>query len=250
MPREAFGVPHPDLHAPRPDRDDRLHARVVQCTVRRVAGGPFAEQPIGRRAPHRQARLAVAAADRVDHAVTAHRIADESGAGGVDASAQEAAGVGCGETRHFVEDEHLVERPVVQRARERLLVVVRAVGVIDGHDDEAFAGEILAEVAHQVTIAGIAVRQDHQRERPARGREGRITHGLPLQRHRDRRVSGDGVVGAARRLAWRERRRIPDLEHEPAGRTAPWASPSFVRRTSGRSRSMAVSVRTPTAEGP
>ena len=115
---------------------------------------------------------------------------------------------------HLVQHEQLIEGPVVEGARKRLLIVVRAVLVIDGSDDEAFAGEVLAEMAHQVTIAGIPVRDDYQRERTGRCRRRGVADRLAVQRHRDRGVARDRTVVAARFLARRERGGIPHLERQ------------------------------------
>ena len=47
----------------------------------------------------------------------------------------------------LVQHEQLIERAVVERAAERLLIVVGAVLVIDRDRDEALAREVLADVA-------------------------------------------------------------------------------------------------------
>ena len=81
----------------------------------------------------------------------------------IDEAGEEAARSRLAEAIDLVQHEQLIERPVVERAAERLLVVVGAVLVIDRDGDEALAREVLAEVAHQEAIAWIAVRDDDER---------------------------------------------------------------------------------------
>ncbi len=82
--------------------------------------------------------------------------------------------------------EELVERPVVEGAGEILLIVVRAVLVIDRRDDEAFARQVLADVAHQVAVARVTVRDDHEWERAVGRRGRRVANRLAVQRRHDR----------------------------------------------------------------
>ena len=165
-PGQALGVPEAGLHAPRPDGDRRLDARVDRSA--RYAGLAAPRSAAGRfggAAGKRRRGLAIAAADGVDHAVAAHRVAEDGGARGVDEAGQHAARPGGAEAGHLVQHEQLIEGPVVERAGERLLVVVGAVGVIDRDHDVALAGQVLAEVAHEEPVARIAVRDDDERQR-------------------------------------------------------------------------------------
>ena len=81
----------------------------------------------------RRARGAVAAADHVDDAVAAHRVADDAGARRIDEAGEKAARARLAEAIDLVQHEQLIERAVVERAAERLLIVVGAVLVIDRH---------------------------------------------------------------------------------------------------------------------
>ena len=135
---------------------------------------------------------------------------------GIDEAGEEAARTGRAEARDLVQHEQLIERAVVERAGERLLVVVGAVGVIDRHRDEALARQVLAEVAHQIAVAGIAVRDDHERERPAGGQRRGVAHGPAVERGGHAGVARDRAVLAAGLLARSQRRGIPDLERQRA----------------------------------
>ncbi len=163
MPFEALGIPETALHAPRTDRDRRLDSRVSRLLISRARGATLGKQQVRRRILARGARRAVAAADHVDHAVAAHRIADDAGAAGVHHRRQEAAGTQSIQALDGIQDEQLIERPVVERAAKRLLIIVGAVLVIDRHRHEALAREVLADVTHQEAVAGIPVRNDHER---------------------------------------------------------------------------------------
>ena len=215
-PLQPVGVPEPALHPPRRDRDRRLDARIHGLAVVGIRRAALRQQPVRRRAGDSLARLAVAAADDVDDAVAAHRVADDAGAGGVEASGEKAAGARLAEARHLVQHEQLIECAVVERAGERLLIVVGAFPVIDRHGDEALAREVLGEMAHQVAIAGIAVRDDHERKRRL-GRQRRgVADRLAVQRRGDRGIARNRAVIAARLLPGGQRRRIPDLERQRA----------------------------------
>ena len=70
------------------------------------------------------------------------------------------------------------------------------------------------EMAHQVAIARIAVRDDDERKGAGcRERRG-IAHRLAVQRRRDRRIARDGAIVAAGFLTGGQRGRIPDLERQ------------------------------------
>ena len=162
---------------------------------------------IGRRAVVRFARLAVSAANSVDQTVPAHRVPDEPCAIRVHETAEKTSGSCAAEPRHLVEHEELIERPVVERAREGFLIVVRAVLVIDRRHDESLARQVFREMAQQKTVARIAVRNDHERE----GRRGRlgcgVAHRFAVQGGGDSRITRDDAVVALGLLSGGELRR-------------------------------------------
>ena len=133
----------------------------------------------------------------------------------VEAAGKKTPGPRLAEALHLVQHEQLIEGAVVERARKRFLIVVGAVLVIDGHGDESFAREILREVAHEESIAGIAVRNDDERK-ASHGHRSRVAHRLPVERRADRRVARDCAIIAAGLLSCEEGRGIPDLERQRA----------------------------------
>ena len=157
-----------------------------------------------------------AAAHHVDHAVSPHGVADQAGARCVDEAGQKTARSAGAQPPDLVQHEQLIERPVVERARKVLVIVVGAVGVIDRDGDIPLAGQVLAEMTEQIAVARIAVRDDHQRE-GSRGGEGRrVAHGLAVQRDGHGRIARDGAVLTAGPLRLAQAGRIPDLEREHA----------------------------------
>ena len=113
-----------------------------------------------------------------------------------------------------LQHEQLIERSVVERAGERLLIVVGAVGVIDRDGDVALAGQILGQVAEQEAVAGIPVGDDHQwKRRGAADRRG-VANGPTVKRGLDRRIARDDAIRAAARRAGCQRRRVPDFQRQ------------------------------------
>ena len=159
---QSLRIPIAALHAPRPDCDRRLDAWIARLLILGIRGTALRQHLVRRRLPGRRARGGVAAADHVDNAVAAHRVADDAGARRVDETGEEAARSRLAEAIDLVQHEQLIERAVVERAAERLLIVVGAVLVIDRDGDEALARQVLAHVRHQKAIAGIAVRNDDE----------------------------------------------------------------------------------------
>ena len=160
--RQPLGVPEARRHAPRGDRHGGPDPRVEARLERLGACLPLGQETVRRREAKLRAGLGEAAADDVDQSIPTHRVPDDPGARRVDQAAQEALARRRAPI-HLVHDEQLVEGPVVQRARERRLIGVGAVGVVDGDDDVALARQVLAEVGDQEAVAGVPVRQDHER---------------------------------------------------------------------------------------
>jgi hypothetical protein len=114
-----------------------------------------------------------------------------------------------------VDREQLVERTVEQRAAERRLIGVGTVGVVDARHHVALARQVLAEVREQEAVAGIAVREDHQREGSSGGRRRGVTPGAAVQRGGGAGVAREHpVVGLRSRGARRTLRGVPQLDRQ------------------------------------
>ena len=61
---------------------------------------------------------------------------------------------------HLIQNEQLIERPVIQRAGKGLLIVIGAVPMIDRGNDVTLAGKVFPEVTQQVPITGVTVGDD------------------------------------------------------------------------------------------
>ena len=147
------GVPESGRHAPRRDRDRGLDPPIHALEVVGVRLATLGEHPVRRRSLERLTRPAVPGADDIHDAVAPHRISDDAGALGVHQSGEKAAWR-VAQARDFGDGEELVERAVVERAREALLVVIGAVLVIDRDDDEAFAGEVFTGWLRRYRLPG------------------------------------------------------------------------------------------------
>ena len=88
----------------------------------------------------------------------------------------------------------LIQRPVVQCAGKGLLITIGAVGMVDSNRDKTLAGEVLAQMAHEITIAGIPVRNDDQRKRAGRSMGCGITYRPTEERGCDVGIPSDSCV--------------------------------------------------------
>src|SRR4029079_15125958 len=91
---QAGEGPEAKLHSPWSDRDSGLDSRIDRVPIGGVCRAAFREKMIRRRAPERLAGCAEPAANRVDRAVAAHRVADNSGPARVDQAAMELGRLG------------------------------------------------------------------------------------------------------------------------------------------------------------
>ncbi len=220
---ESGGIPVAHLHAPRANRDGRLDARIARLLVGGRAGGALEQQRVGRGVREGRGFGTITAAHDVHHAVAAHRVAEDGRARDIHASGEHAARSGGREPRHFVHDEELIEGAVVERAGEGLLRVVGAVGVVDRHGHVALGREVLAEMAHEEPVPGIAVRDHHERKRRRAAERRRVAHRAAAQRGRGDAVAQHRAVFTAAAVgAGAGRGRVPRPPASAAGRSAPW----------------------------
>lgn len=189
-PGQPLGVPEPCVVAPRPDGNDRLDAVVDQ---RLVALGPRQmrrQQPV-RRAPAVFRRRLRDPGTAKDHRpIAAHGIADHANRITINDRAQRPV-----QRRHAVDDELLVNGPVQQGRPERALVGIGAVGVVDRHGDIALGRQVLAQMAHQEPVAGIAV-ADHDQGKQRILHRCRIARRAPRQRRLPFAVAQGGDIFA------------------------------------------------------
>ena len=84
--------------------------------------------------------------------------------------------------------------------------------MVDGRHHVAFAGQVFTQVAHEVAVARVAVRNDDQREGAAGAVGLRVAHGFAQQGDFGFAVTCDGAVLAGRGLASGEFGGVPDLQ--------------------------------------
>ena len=213
-PGQAGRVPESGIPAPRRDGHRSLDAFVHRSGMGRIAGLAHGECTVGRAPGQRDAGGREAAADGIDNAVAAHRVTDQPGGVGVDHALERTGRVVGIQPGHFIEHKQLVQRAVQQRAAKCRLVAVGAVGVVDRHHHIALARQVLAQMAEQVTVARITVRNDQQRVGAAGGIRWRVAHGPAVQRDFTLAVACNGPVLAGAGLARHDFGRVPDFDRQ------------------------------------
>ena len=213
--RQALCVPDALSHSPWSDGDGGLDARIGGFRKIGIGGAAIVEEVIGRCDRALLDRGTPSSSHDVHDTVAAHRVSDDGGTRRVDETAQDTPRVDAAQPVHLVQHEELIEGPVVERARERFLIGIRAVLVVDRRHDVTLAREVLSEMAQQKAAARIAVRDDDQRIAAAARKRLRVAHGASMECHHDGRVPRrhTGVFATAR-LARLQRGGVPDLDHE------------------------------------
>ncbi len=116
----------------------------------------------------------------------------------------------------MIENKRLVQRPVINSAGDGLVIFVGAVRVIDRGDYIPFACEVLAQVAHEITIARISVRNDDERHRSIVFQSNGIPNSSAVQGCYYGEVARCRGISTAGYLAICELGGIPDFDREIA----------------------------------
>ena len=168
------------------------------------------EQIIGRCYGRADCLIAEARAKIVDQPISTHGVTHDTGLFCINQTTQEMALI-FAQFGYALDHKPLIQGPVIECASKGLLIIIGAVGMVDRNRDKTLAGEVLAQMAHQIAIARIPVRNDDQRERTSRSIGYGIAYRPAKERGCNAGIPRDGCVLPQLHLVLRHYGWVPNL---------------------------------------